>query len=398
MASLKQLVFLIYSPLTEKPGGRENWIMNIAPWMKSRGYTISVLCYRSRQKDLYSPSDYDTELVRVTTLRTLIPSFLFWAKVSLGLLVVLDLLLFIAQSCRLAKKFIGGATDEVYFIAMGTVIEGLAAWYIWTQLEYSRMIVAVRGKAPLELAQALPYLKPFVYSIEKMVLRRVKNVWANGYDTANDLATLGVDCTVIPNGVNYMLFSNPSAAVPSGRLRLGEQPRPLIVMSIATLRQIKGIPYLTEATPEISQFTQQQFRVLFVGAGSPVSYQTYLNAKRCGHAEFLGPIPSHEVIHAADVVVCVSGGSGMSMSALEAMAAGKAIVAWDSPVYQQLLVQGHSALLVPEHDSIALARAIAILLENPSMRDFLGANAQIAAKQYDWQVVADVLDQALDIV
>lgn len=398
-----RLVFIIYSTFTEKPGGRETWITHVASGMKTRGYHTSVICCQPRQAP-QSNSPTDLELIRTKTPRSVIPGFLFWAKISLGLLLILDAVWFIIQSNRIAGEVLNKGGDRIHFIAMNTVIEGAVVYYIQKKLGHRRVIVSARGKSPLEIAQTLPYLKPLVFLMEKKVVESIKNIWANGYDTAEYLKKIGAQPTVIPNGVDYAAYSTPlrpSFAEASEGSEGQEQQqlttnKPLTVMSIATLRPIKGIPQLTEAIPEIARLTNQLFKVVFVGAGNPKPYRSYLQKRGLEHlADFCGPVLAIEIIHKADIVTCLSGGSGMSMSTLEAMAAGKAIVAWNSPVYRQMLKHNFNALLVPKGDVNALAKAIVNLVENPKLRKSLGKNAQKAAKIYDWGKVCEKIDTAL---
>jgi len=388
MEQKRRLIFIIDSPFTDKPGGRETWITNIAAHMRKHGYETYVICRDTKRTQRYNASG-ELKLVRIKTLQSVIPNFLLWTKMSLGLLLVFDMVTFVIQSYRTAKRLLAEKGNQItYFVAMNTVTEGIVAACIKRRLKYPKVVVSVRGKAPLEISQTLPYLKPFAYFAERRVLHTIENIWANGYDTAEYLKKLGGRPTVIPNGVDYRTFSE---------LRQQSTPyRVLTVMNIATLRPIKGIPQLTRAIPKIAQLTKRAFKVVLVGAGDPTIYQEYLKRKNCERfVYFPGAVPAIEAIRDADIVTCLSGGGGMSMSALEAMAAGKAIVAWDSPVYRQLIKNGESALLVPEGDTDALAKAVVDLMKSQKLRKHLGENARKAAKKYDWERVCEKMDAAL---
>jgi glycosyltransferase involved in cell wall biosynthesis len=397
----KQLVFLINSPFTETPGGRENWIANIAPHLQDKGYKITVICRRSNRQPLFYTSS-DINFVRFNDLRSSFEPdrvFMSWAKRTLGLLLVLDMIVFVLRGYQVVKTYLEDAQEEIYLIAMGTITEGLIAYYIRWRLQYHRVVVSVRGKAPWEIGKPLPYLRPIADLIEKKILRSIAYIWANGYDTKEYIKDQGGDAIVVPNGVDYNGYCEPVETTSRLSINNEDGSRPVIVMSIAALRAEKGIPQVVAAIPRIKGFTQQLYKMVFVGAGDPTRFLNALDADGCAEcAEFTGPIPSIEICHEADIMICVSGGSGMSMSAIEAMAAGKAIVAWDTPVYQQLLVNGYSAFLVPYNDIVALARAIAILVENPRVRSYFGANAQREAKKYDWAVVGSTIDRAIQAI
>lgn len=395
----KEILFVIDSPFTETPGGRENWLVNLAPHLRARGYNVTVLCRRSYQKPKFNLSSA-INLVRFNDLRSILPDavFLFWAKATLGLLLVFDMAVFVLRGYRAVKCYLHHATDEVTLVAMGTVTEGIIVYLIRRNLGYHRIVVAVRGKAPWEIGRILPYLGWAACLIERRVIRTFEHVWANGEDTQIYVQSQGGKAVVIPNGVDYNSFCHLDR-VNSNCLNVDGQPRPVVVMSIATLRPEKGIPQLVETIPLIPKLTDQPFKVFFVGAGNPAHYLARLVASGSGGlAVFPGSILAVEIIHEADIMVCLSGGGGMSMSALEAMAAGKAIVAWDTAVYRQLLVNGYSAFLVPDQDQAALARAISVLIENPSLRSYLAKNAQQEAARYDWPQVSEIVDRAIQSI
>ena len=384
----RRLVFIIHSPFTDKPGGRETWITNVAARMERYNYKTSVICCDTNSKHQYNHSSH-LKFIRIKTLQSTIPKFLFWAKASLGLILVLDMILFAIRSYYTAKRLLSEEGSQIYFIAMNSVTEGVVAYYIQEKLKYLKVIVSVRGKSPLEIVRTVPYLKPLVYFVENKVVRSVKNIWANGYDTAEYLKEIGVRATVIPNGVDFKAFSKAYTDNKGSN-------KHVIIMSIATLRPIKGIPQLVNSIPKIRKLVDKEFKIVFAGAGNPRKYMRYLRKTGCTqYATFLGAIPSIKIVGSADIVACLSGGGGMSMSALEAMAAGKAIVAWNSPVYKQLLEHGKSALLVPEGNVDKLAESMANLIENPKLRHSLGKEAQKEAQNYDWKTVCYQIQKEL---
>ena len=67
--------------------------------------------------------------------------------------------------------------------------------------------------------------------------------------------------------------------------------------------------------------------------------------------------------------------------ALEAMAAGRAIVASNVEGNRDVLVDGESALMVPSENPTALASAISRLLADPQLRAKLGKAAETRARR-----------------
>ena len=78
---------------------------------------------------------------------------------------------------------------------------------------------------------------------------------------------------------------------------------------------------------------------------------------------------------------------------LEAMAAGKPIVASNIDGYRGVLDDGEEGLLVRPEDERRLAEALIRLLKDPALRERMGRQGQVKAKDYSWQKVAQqVLD------
>jgi glycosyltransferase involved in cell wall biosynthesis len=98
----------------------------------------------------------------------------------------------------------------------------------------------------------------------------------------------------------------------------------------------------------------------------------------------------------SSALLCLSGGGGMSMSALEAMCSGVPVIAWDTPVYRQLIDSGRSGFLVPEGDSEELAMAVQAALSLPEEeRERMAGNARRIARLHDWTAVVDRIEARL---
>ncbi|HEY8994198.1 MAG TPA: glycosyltransferase family 4 protein [Lacunisphaera sp.] len=83
------------------------------------------------------------------------------------------------------------------------------------------------------------------------------------------------------------------------------------------------------------------------------------------------------------------GGEAHPVAVLEAMAAGRPVVATDLPCFADQLRSGENSLLVPPGDANALAVALARLLRDAALRDTLGRRAREAIWALDDPVIAD---------
>jgi glycosyltransferase involved in cell wall biosynthesis len=125
-------------------------------------------------------------------------------------------------------------------------------------------------------------------------------------------------------------------------------------------------------------------RLLVAGDG-PERATLERAAERLGVADrvmFLGRRDDVAVLLAlADVVVSGSLSEGFPLNVLEAMAAGRPVVAAALPAFDDFVVDGETALVVP-HDARALAAAVRAVLGDPGRAAGLAAAARQAARAY----------------
>ncbi|HEY4691097.1 MAG TPA: glycosyltransferase [Anaerolineae bacterium] len=94
---------------------------------------------------------------------------------------------------------------------------------------------------------------------------------------------------------------------------------------------------------------------------------------------------------AASFVVMPSRYESFGMVALEAMACGRPVIASEVGGLAYLVRDGETGFHVPEGDPVALASAIARLLQDNALRERLGRQAAAWAQNYAWACVADRL-------
>lgn len=106
------------------------------------------------------------------------------------------------------------------------------------------------------------------------------------------------------------------------------------------------------------------------------------------HVYFLGYVPeAYRFMNAFDVFVFPSLSEGSPFALLEAMMAGKAIIASDIAAIKEIVENGKEALLFNPHDAEQLKKLIIQLYNNPELRRELGENARKKVKQYDINIV-----------
>jgi glycosyltransferase involved in cell wall biosynthesis len=181
----------------------------------------------------------------------------------------------------------------------------------------------------------------------------------------------------IPNGIGDIASQTRIPASETRRL-LGAQPSDLLILSTSRLAGDKGLEYLIEAAAMIRPGARA-VKVAIAGDG-PVRARLEDQAQRLGVTDrvmFLGF--RHDIgdlLAACDLVVIPSLREGLSMALLEAMAAGKPIIASSIGSHRELAAQAEMARLVPPANSRALYEAIQKLLGDPALMTRLGAAAR----------------------
>ncbi|HMN10839.1 MAG TPA: glycosyltransferase family 4 protein [Bellilinea sp.] len=391
---MTNLHIIIYSPFPDYSGGRENWLHNIIPRLEEHFKAIYIYSFASDTPTVYSfQQEEKISINKIKTLRTRHILFSVLNRLTFRIPFILDAL--IVYPHRLKKIISQKFNKGDIFLALNSVIELKPLIEMKKKSGLFHVICSVRGDVPTELTTQFPLMKNWWQKSEKNLLSQADLTLSNGFDTHERLRSIGIRSIVMPNGVNYDRFSrliksNDDSGSVLHEIKKRGQP---IVMMVATLRKIKGIEDMLRMIPYLKSEISRSAKFVFVGKGNQMPYKAL--ASRLGVEDrvvFLGEqknIPF--MLSLADVVVCTSGGGGMSMAALEAMAAGKAIVAWNSQIYQQLITHMHSGFLAEDENLEELANGVDLLLTDRSLATRLGKNAQSSSKQYDWEIIADKL-------
>ena len=196
--------------------------------------------------------------------------------------------------------------------------------------------------------------------------------WALELGMCNPLEILA-----IPNGV-ATAGRNPEVAPTELRRRLGAREGDLLILSTARLAADKGLEYLIEAAAILPR-AERRFQVAIAGDGPvrPRLERLARNLSVVDRVIFLGYREDiADLLAACDIVVLPSLREGLSMALLEAMAAGKPIIATSIGSQRELASQADMAWLVPPADARALADAILRFARNPALMAYLGTSAR----------------------
>ncbi|WP_243028295.1 glycosyltransferase [Thermus albus] len=188
---------------------------------------------------------------------------------------------------------------------------------------------------------------------------------------------------LIPNGIPVSEYALGEKARRAWRKQEGFEETEVLIVSVARLSPQKD-PFTLLQAFSFVVWQHPKLCLLVVGDG-PLRSELEEMAKRLGLADrvrFLGvrtDVP--EVLAGADVFVLSSRYEGNPLSVMEAMAAGKPVVATAVGGVPELVEDGVSGILVPPGDVEALARAIARLVEDVGLRLRLGQEASNRARE-----------------
>jgi glycosyltransferase involved in cell wall biosynthesis len=188
---------------------------------------------------------------------------------------------------------------------------------------------------------------------------------------------------VIHNGVEPHV-PIPLDEVERYRAELGLQRGERVVGTVASLYPVKGHTYLLEAVGAVLEACPRT-TFLLIGQGE-LHRSLEAEARSRGYGErvrFLGFRPDvSALLDLMDVFALPSLSEGLSIAVLEAMAAGKPVVATDVGGNGELVVDGETGFLVPARDADALAGAVIRLLKDAGRAAEFGRRGRRRAREH----------------
>ncbi len=165
------------------------------------------------------------------------------------------------------------------------------------------------------------------------------------------------------------------------------------LLFVGRLEPRKGLDQLLHAFT-ILKATRPHLRLYVVGDGPDRDRaEALLPAGLRTDVVFLGRVDQDELPRfyaSCDLFVAPAlGGESFGIVLIEAMAAGRPVVASDIPGYASVITDGVTGRLVPPRDPEALAATIGTLLDTPATAAALAAAAAEHVERYDWAAVAE---------
>ena len=227
------------------------------------------------------------------------------------------------------------------------------------------------------------FLRTVGGAMEEAVVRRAAAVI-----TLTERLAAAVRASGVPAHQIHAIPSGVRAAAYRGAARPALLPHPAVVF-VGRLHQQKGVDTLVKAVPLLPPAAH----LTLVGDG-PERGRLHRLATGIGVAErvhvtgFLPHAAVPGMLAAADVVVLPSRYEELGTALVEAMAAGRPVVASAVGGITELVRDGVDGLLVEPGDPTALAAAVSRLLRDRALAAGLGASARRRVASFDWTRLA----------
>jgi phosphatidylinositol alpha-mannosyltransferase len=193
--------------------------------------------------------------------------------------------------------------------------------------------------------------------------------------------------TIIPNGVESEHFSSNTTPIDEF------MDEKLNILFVGRLEKRKGVEYLLEAYKRVKREIPES-RLIVAGPGTRLRHKYEKRIKRSGLEDviFTGYVSYDDLpryYKTADIVCSpATGKESFGIVLLEAMAAGKPIIASDIEGYASVLTHGAEGILVPPKNPEKLAEALLSLMDDKPLRQQMGARGQLTAVEYDWNRIS----------
>jgi phosphatidylinositol alpha-mannosyltransferase len=199
------------------------------------------------------------------------------------------------------------------------------------------------------------------------------------------------DYRIVPNGIDVRRFRQ---APPLPEFKDGM----VNILFVGRLEYRKGLGYLLRAYEQLKPL-YPNLRLIIAGDG-PLRrwYGNFLARKQLPDVVMAGYVSSDDLpkYYASCDIFCspATGDESFGIVLLEAMAAGRPIVATNIDGFRGVVTHGREALLVDRKSKRQLAYALETLINGPQLRQDLARAGQQTVQQYDWE---RVVDQVTDV-
>jgi glycosyltransferase involved in cell wall biosynthesis len=339
-------------------GGAERHLLQITPELRRNGFKLCIYCLSRR--DVLA-SQFEAQGVDVIA-----PPFASLKNASPRCLRPLFLFLSLCKLWWELKRRHPVLCH--FFLPEAYVLGAPIAW-----LAGCRTLVMSRRS--LNVYQRNRHFLTF---FEKFLHPRMEALLGNSHAVVDQLLDEGA-----PPENTFLIYNGyaPPARLPTSpsrnlRKSLGVSDGALVLTMTANLIPYKGHADLLNALDAIKNQLPKSWPALLVGRDDGIGAALIETAQNMGisdHIVFLGSRTDvAEILEITDIALLCSHEEGFSNAILEAMAAGRPIVATNVGGNGESILHNQTGLLAPPGDPAALGQAILELSLDPSKRQIMG--------------------------
>ncbi len=356
---------LIASTLPPVTGGLESHVWELARGLQGRGHRVSLIGWRNWQGRAFPEREERAGIAIYREMDTVLPVYRFRYK--------LYALRAARRALRLHRRdpFDLIHAHQEYPAGTAGALAGLRAGI--------PLLITCHGSSLL-LNREVNWLRPVL----DWTLRRAERVIGVGETLRGAIRAAGVPdgrIEILSNFVDAERF-RPDGSGGDIRARWGWGERETVVAFLGRLDPVKGADLFLEMARRLHA-GGADLKYLIIGTGAAEG-ELRRRAQEIGsEVAFAGSVASDKVpayLRAVDIVVVPSRREAGGISCLEAMAAGKAVVASRVGGLSAAVRDGESGLLVEvgaEAETVsALAGAVRRLIGDPALRRRLGEAAR----------------------
>jgi glycosyltransferase-like protein len=309
----------------------------------------------------------------------------------------------------------GDTLEARVFASIDTMTEGLAGLTDRFDVVHSQDCISARAAvrvrdagAPIHVVRTVHHIDDFTTPalvdcqrqaiLEPDVVLVVSEFWQRRLREE-----LGVDATVVTNGVRADRFAPPADPIvrTARRATIGAADR-FVFLTVGGIEPRKGSEHLIRALALLKASHPDPPMLVVVGGHSFQDYRAYRERVLASVPELgleldrdvvlLGTVPDESLpgwFHAADGFVFPSVSEGWGLVILEAMSAGLPVVASDIDVFREFLTHERDAILTRAGDTTSLAAGMARLLDEAATSHRLRMRGPAVAARYPWSRTAD---------
>ncbi len=247
------------------------------------------------------------------------------------------------------------------------------------QMLRDHALMARRAFGDLESGEeSIVSFYPIIQLLDENYARRVAKIIAVSNITKEltikHLKTKPEKVDVVYNGVDTRIFSPPQ------KEDLEKKYSKPTVLYLGRMISKKGVHILVKAMPEVLRvFPETTF--LFAGGGNIPLYREIIrkmgipekNFRFVGH---IGYFDRPKIVRESTVFVNPSFFENCSLSVLEGMSCGSAVIASDVGGNPEMIKTGKNGILFPAFDHMSLAKSIISLLDDENLNREIGKEAR----------------------